>query len=220
MRWALVVMFCGFSYSWGVEPDLTTPSACLKTYLLATKANDLETAKKCWVVDDRNASGSLDLVAGSWIASRRLVALTEKKFGSAGVKLLGRWNRPNCTTAAIDTTLERLGNADIRERGELARVAIRWEEGDGDTTPAFLKVGSIVLRKIGTEWKIDANLFTGCDTAEEMFQPTKIWPIWRDEMHVMSELATAIERGTITTIDALQEDLNTRVAALKAKYEK
>jgi hypothetical protein len=220
MRSACLLTLCFVSGVWAGEPDLSTPVATVKSYLVATKANDLETAKKCWIIDDNNASGSLDLVAGSWIASRRLVALTEKKFGTEGVKLLGRWNRENCTAAAIDTTLERLANADTKERGDVAKLSIRWEEGDGDTNPAFMKVGMLYLRKIGTEWKIDANIFTGCDTANKMFQPSKIWPIWRDEMQVMSELSTALERGTIKDMEGFKEDLDKRVATLKAKYEK
>lgn len=216
----LTVFLCCIGFASAAEPDLSTPASTMKSYLLATKANDLETAKKCWVIDDNNASGSLDLVAGTWIAARRLTSLTEKKLGAEGVKLLGRWNRPNSTDAALDLSLQRLANADIRERGDVARLSIHWLDGDGEKTPAFMKVGAVYFRKIGLDWKIDANVFTGCDTADQMFQPTKIWPIWRDEMHVMSELATALERGTLKDIAAFQTDLNTRVTALKAKYEK
>ena len=74
------------------EPDLSSPPAALRAYLAATKANDVETAKKCWTIDDGNASGALDVVAGMWIASRKLVAVTETKFGrslSAKVTVMG-----------------------------------------------------------------------------------------------------------------------------------
>ena len=71
---------------------------------VATKANDVETAKRCWMIDDDNASGALDVVVGMWVASRKLVAATDAKFGADGVKLLGRWNRPTCTDKAIELT--------------------------------------------------------------------------------------------------------------------
>lgn len=202
-------------------PDLSTPPATLRAYLAATKANDVDAAKNCWTIDDNNASGALDVVVGMWIASRRLVAATEGKFGEAGVKLLGRWNRPVCTDKAIDLTAQRIGNPVIKEIGGRARFQINWQAGDGNSNPAFMHPSKLIFfRKVGEEWKIDGNIFTQADQAAKLFIPGQIWPIWRDEMAIMNELSSAIEKGTLATAADFERELQSRVAELKSKYEK
>ena len=83
MKRLAVCLFAAFASSpaFAGEPDLTSPAATVRSYLAATKANDVETAKKCWVIDDGNVSGTLDVVVGMWIESRRLVAATDAKLG-------------------------------------------------------------------------------------------------------------------------------------------
>ena len=201
------------------EPDLSDPLATVRSYVAATKANDLDAAKKCWTIDDGNTSGAVDVVAGMWVASRRLVAATEAKLGPDAVGLLGRWNRANCSDRAIHTTLERLDNTNMRERDDTARLTIHWQPGDGDTTPAFLCVRApLVLRKVGLDWKLDANAFTGADRAADLFGPDKVWSVWRDEMAVMTELTAALESGKIKDAAAFEKEMKARVDELKAKY--
>src|SRR5262245_46552116 len=96
------------------EPDLSSPPVAVRSYLAALKSNDCERAKGCWMIDDDNTSGALDVIVGMCVASRKLVATTDAKFGADGVKMLGRWNRPNCTDKAIDVTLERLAGVKWR----------------------------------------------------------------------------------------------------------
>lgn len=138
MRFTFVLfaIFAAFPVFAG-EPDLSSPPATLRAYLAATKANDVESAKKCWTIDDGNASGALDVVAGMWVASRKLVAVTESKFGDAGVKLLGRWNRLSCTDKAIDLTSERIGTPEVKQLSDLARFTVGWQAGDGEAMPVF-----------------------------------------------------------------------------------
>jgi len=203
------------------EPDLSSPPATLRAYLAATKANDLETAKKCWTIDDGNASGALDVVAGMWVASRKLVAVTEAKFGDAGVKLLGRWNRPSCTDKAIDLTWERIGIPEVKERGDLARFTLGWQPDDGETRPAFFyRTKPVFFRRVGEQWMLDANIFTDTNRAADLFGPTKIWPVWRDEMNLMNDLISDIEKGTFKNVVEFERQLKARVDVLKAKYEK
>jgi hypothetical protein len=204
------------------EPDLSSPPAAVRSYLAATKANDLETAKRCWMIDDDNASGALDVIVGMWVASRKLVAVAEAKFGADGVKLLGRWNRPTCTDKAIDLTLERLAAAQLKENGNVARLTIDWQPGDGKTTPTFFNVEAppLCLRRLGEQWRLDANVFTGAEKAASLFGPDQLWPVWRDEMAVMNELTAAIEKGEIKNVAEFERELKARVDALKAKYAK
>lgn len=202
-------------------PDLSSPPAAVRSYLLATRANDVEAAKKCWVIDDGNASGALDVVVGMWVASRRLVAAAEGRFGADGVKVLGRWNRPACTNKAIDLTLERLGHAEVQEYTTYAKLTIAWQPGDGEASPAFLHVKApLILRPVGLQWKLDANVFTGIATAASLFEPGKVWPIWRDEMAVMTDLTAGLEKGQFKDLAEFERDLKMRVAALKEKYER
>ena len=221
MRNALLILTLIGTPMYAAEPDLSTPQSTLRSYLIATKENDLASAKLCWTIDDNNASGALDVIVGMGISSRKLVAASKGKFGTEGIKALGKWDRPHCTDAAIDSTLARIASAEVKERGETARMTIPWEAGEGEKTPVFLYVKApIFVRKIGAEWKLDANTLTGTDKAADLFGPNKIWPIWRDEMSLMDELTGSINKGTIGTLAEFEAAIKTRVDGLKAKYEK
>jgi hypothetical protein len=202
------------------EPDLTSPAATARSYLLATKANDVETAKKCWTVDDGNASGTLDVVVGMWIETRKLVAATDAKFGPEGLKLLGRWNRLNCADRAIDRTLERVAAATLREGETAARLVVTWAPEDRQSDPAFLCEAPFRLRRAGDQWKLDANVFTGVEKASDLFATGKLWAVWRDEMAVMKDLTAGLEKGQFKDLAEFERDLKARVDDLKAKYER
>ena len=202
------------------EPDLTSPAAAARSYLLATRANDVETAKKCWTVDDGNASGTLDVVVGMWIETRKLVAATDAKFGPERVKLLGRWNRPSCTDRAIDRTLERVAAATLREGETAARLVVTWAPEDRESDPAFLCEAPFRLRRSGDQWKLDANVFTGVERASDLFATGKLWAVWRDEMAVMKDLTAGLEKGQFNDVAEFERELKARVDALKAKYER
>jgi hypothetical protein len=204
------------------EPDLSSPAAAVRSYLVAAKANDVETAKRCWLIDDDNASGALDVVVGMGVASRRLVAAADTKFGADGVTLLGRWNRPTCTDRAIDLTLERLATAEVKERGNVAHLAMPWQPGDGESAATYFNVKAppLCCRRLGEQWRLDANVFTGAERATDLFAANSIWSVWRDEMNVMNDLTEAIDKGEFKDVAAFERELHARVAQLKAKYAK
>jgi hypothetical protein len=202
------------------DPDLSSPAAAARSYLLATRANDVETAKKCWTVDDGNATGTLDVVVGMWIESRKLVAATAARFGADGLKLLGRWNRPTCTDRAIDRTLERVAAATTRAGDTAARLVVAWDPQDRQADPAFLCEAPFRLRRAGDQWKLDANVFTGVEKASELFASGKLWAVWRDEMAVMKDLTAGLEKGQFKDVAEFGRELKARVDALKAKYER
>ena len=202
------------------EPDLSSPTAAVRSYLLATKANDVEMAKKCWTIDDGNATGTLDVVVGMWIETRKLVAATEAGFGANGVKLLGRWNRPTCTDRAIDRTLQRVVGATLREGETAARLVISWAPEDRESDPAFLCEAPCRLRRAGDQWKLDANVFTGVEKASDLFATGKLWAVWRDEMVIMKDLTTGLEKEQFKEVTEFERELKARVDVLKAKYER
>src|SRR5207248_438341 len=160
----------------------------------------------CWTVDDDNVSGTLDVVVGMWIETRRLVAATDVKFGADGLKLLGRWNRPGCTDRAIDRTVARVAGASLREGETAARLVVTWAPEDRQTDPAFLCEAPFRLRHCGDQWKLDANVFTG-EKAADVFATGKLWAVWRDEMAVMKDLTAGLEKGQFKDIAEFEREL-------------
>jgi hypothetical protein len=201
------------------EPDLSSPASAVRSYLAATKANDVETAKKCWSVDDENVSRTLDVIVGMWIETRKLVAATDAKFGADGLKLLGRWNRTNCTDRAIDRTLERVADATVRQGETAARLIITWHVEDRATDPAFLFDFPFRLRRAGDQWKLDAGVLTSGKPATGASSDRAI-ALGRDEMAVMNNLTNGLEKGQFKDVADFGRELKIRVDALKAKYER
>jgi hypothetical protein len=200
------------------EPDLSSPAATVRSYLVSTKANDFDTARKCWTIDDDNVSGTLDVVVGMWVETRRLVAATEAKLGPDGVKVLGRWNRPGCTDRAIDRTLERVAAATVRTGETAARLIVTWREEDRAADPAFLFDFPFRLRRSGDQWKLDASVLTGGEVTPTP-SASRALSIGRDEMAVMRDLTAALEKGQFKDAAEFERELKVQVEALKAKYE-
>ena len=218
MKRLALCLFAAFASSpaFAGDPDLSSPTAAVRSYLAATKANDFETAKKCWT--EGTATGTLDVVVGMWIETRKLVAATEAKFGADGVKLLGRWNRPSCTDRAIDRTLERIAVASVRQGETAARLVVTWRAADREAEPAFLCDFPFRLRRSGEQWKLDAGVLTG-DVSTDPSAGRAV-SIGRDEMAVMKELTAGLEKGQFKDVAEFEHALKSHVEALKAKYEK
>ena len=63
-------------------------------------------------------------------------------------------------------------------------------------------------------------IFYLCDLWLNLFAEGKIWPIWREEMKVMDDLTTLLEKGSIKDLAAFEAELKSRVSQLKAKFER
>ncbi|MEZ6141474.1 MAG: hypothetical protein R3B84_12955 [Zavarzinella sp.] len=202
------------------EPDLSTPTATVQSFFAATKANDLEQAKACWMINDHNESGILEVAIGMSITSRKLTEIVGKQFGAEGGKLLGRWRRAHCSDLAINYSLERLALAKTDITSENARVIIPWQDGDGEKNPAFFMVRApLFLRQVEGKWKLDANIFLGTEKPESLFQGDATpWKVWRDERMVMESLISQLEAGSLRTVTDFEKELQAKVTALKAKY--
>ena len=205
----------GTSPAFAGDPDLSSPTAAVRSYLAATKANDVETAKKCWT--DDAGTGTLDVVVGMWVETRKLVAATDARFGPEGLKLLGRWNRPSCTDRAIERTLERVAAATVREGETAARLVIHWHPEDHTSEPAFLADFPFRVRRSGDQWKLDAGVLIGEGDPSAV---GRALAIGRDEMAIMKDLTASLEKGQIKELSEFERELKGRAATLKAKYEK
>lgn len=221
MKHLTLCLFAAFTSlpAFAGDPDLSSSSAAVRSYLAATKANDAETAKKCWTIDETDGSGTLDVVVGMWIETRKLVAATDAKFGAAGLKLLGRWNRPACTDRAIDRTLERIASAELREGSSAARLVVAWQAEDRATDPAFLCDFPFRLRRSGEQWKLDGSVFTAGNAAPGTLGDSRSISIGRDEMAIMKELTAGLEKGQFKELAEFERELKARVDLLKGKYE-
>lgn len=219
MKRLALCLFATFASSpaFAGDPDLSSPTAAVRSYLAATKANDVETAKKCWTVDD-HAAGTLEVLVGMWIETRKLVAATNAKFGADGLKLLGHWNRPSCTDRAIDRTVERVAAARVREGETVARLVVTWTAEDRASDPVFLCDFPFRLRRVGDQWKLDGSVFAGAD-AEADPSAARAVAMGRDEMAIMKDLTIALENRTFKDVAAFERELKGRVAALEAKYQ-
>src|SRR5437868_1313445 len=62
----------------------TDPKTTFQTYLEAVRKIDAKAAKMCWVIDDDNQCGALDVLVGGWISPRQLNQVAVKRFGEEG----------------------------------------------------------------------------------------------------------------------------------------
>src|SRR5947209_1596570 len=60
------------------------PRSTFRAYIEAVRKNDAAAARKCWVLDDDDRTGALDVIVGRHIALRRLHQAAVKKFGKEG----------------------------------------------------------------------------------------------------------------------------------------
>jgi hypothetical protein len=122
------------------SPAYKDPKTTFATYIEATRKNDLPAARRCWVIDDNNRSGALDVVVGLWISMREINQLVEKKFGKERAEeLLKGWARDDVSDAALDLTKKLLAKATVTIQGGIAKLKINWEKGTllAEATPSW-----------------------------------------------------------------------------------
>jgi hypothetical protein len=117
-----------------VAPGLAGPKSTYRSYIEAVRKTDTQAARKCWVLDDDNKSGVLEVLVGRHTALRRLNQVAVKKFGKEGARAIT--SLPNSgldgvTDQALDLTSKRLDKAVVKIKGDTAVLKIKWLEGDG-----------------------------------------------------------------------------------------
>ncbi len=196
-----------------------SPKATFRTFIEAVRENDLEAARKCWVIDDDNKSGALDVVVGLWISLRQVNQVVVKKFGKKEASaLLAGWDRDDVSDAALDLTEKRLAGAEVKISGDTATLKIKWKEDDGSPNEAFLFGDSpFPFRKVAGDWKFDANAMAGLKRGADFFKGT--WgPMFRDQMVIMDGVVDGIRKGRLKTVKEVKEFLDRKFAVMEKKY--
>jgi hypothetical protein len=201
--------------------EYADPKATYRTYIEAVRKNDVKAAKQCWVIDDDNKSGALDTIVGLWISMRQINQVAEKSFGAKGLDtILKGWRRDDVTDPALDLTKKRLDDAEVKINGDTAELKIKWKEDDGVPNPAFEFGESTSFRKVGGNWKIDANKMTSCPKGGADFFEKGAWGrMFRDQVAIMNEAIDGMEKNKLKTMRELGVFIEGKLAAMKKKYE-
>ena len=197
-------------------PTFATPVDAYRAYLNAVKKNDLAAAKNCWWLPGKD-DAALDVIAGMWVASHRLNAALDK--AEIGRKQFGEGiARDDCTDAAIDRTLLRLGHSEFTMKGDKAELKIRWDKGDGYPNSAFCYGDEpIPFRKIAGGWRMDA--LAACDIAkpEDFFEKGTWGIMFRNHTAMANEVAAGIESGKLKTAADVVHALEEHVGNLEGR---
>jgi hypothetical protein len=199
-------------------PDYGTPKSTYRAFLRAVKANDLGTAKQCWFISDGNASGVLDILIGEWIAHRRLVALFQSKFTAKEREGLGSDNLEGSdySDEAIDRALGKVESADIQTRGDTARMRVLLDKWPTRSSPGLMPCEAR-FRRVGGDWKLDANWEIGFQKPADFFQPASWYTHDPGQLALTNVLIADLESGKLRTP---QEVLEAKQAGSKDLYAK
>lgn len=194
--------------------DTPTPVDVYRSYLNAVKKNDLAGAKACWWLPGDDTS-ALDVIAGMWIAFHRFNSALDK----AGIdrrQFGNEFARDDCTDAAINRTLARLGHSEATVTGKTAQLVIRWDEDDGYPNPAFcFSDAPISFRRTEHGWRIDALAACGIDNSEEFFTKGTWGAMFRSQTKVMNEIAFGVESGKLKSATDVVHALEKHVGSLE-----
>jgi hypothetical protein len=196
--------------------EFADPKATYRTYIEAVRKNDVKAAKKCWVIDDDNKSGALDTIVGLWISMRQINQVAERKIGADGLDaILKGWRRDDVSDAALDLTKRRVDDAEVKITDDTAALKIKWKEDDavkfGD--------GPISFRKVGGNWKIDANKMTGLERGADFFEKGTWGQMFGDQVAIMNEAIDGMEKDKLKSAKELGAFIEGKIEAMKKKDE-
>jgi hypothetical protein len=210
----------------GEGDRFSDPKKTFDTYLQAIKANDLKTAKNCYTLADDNASGALDVAVGLWIACHRLSEAARNKLGARGWGEMKEWNqmiaRPDCVSEALDRTRARLKDAVVTVKQDTAKLTVRWGPKEPFEEPVFHFSGDEPIaefRRVKGAWKLDFQAETGLEKPADFFKPGSWGIVMRDEIQIIEQVVSEIERGKLTTGEQAIAAFEKRHEVLMAKYD-
>lgn len=199
--------------------DFSTPSAAVKSYLQASY-NQLDLAQK---QDDAAVTDTLILPAdaGQKQAAQALLDLTSAtaqlehacadKFGAAvTTRTLGNSGRD-----LLVARLKTIDEARVTLTGDTATMQIPEEEIPEDPAtkrPASKQpAGTVILKKIGGDWKIDAASLWGLSakSADQLKSMTSLTGKLTDATH---QVAADVRAGKFPSAKDAYNDLHTRIA--------
>jgi hypothetical protein len=195
------------------------PKSTFRTYIEAVRKNDASAAKKCWVLDDDDKFGALDVVVGRNIALRRLRQVAAEKFGKEGAQAVPEdWRLEKVTDEALDLTKKRLDKAEVRIKGDKASLEIKRDKGE--KRPAFEDYREpIPFRKVGEDWKIDFNQLVG--TGARFLDATAIPPIgliFAGHAVIANEAVDRVKKGKLKSAKELKDFIDQRWNAWPEEY--
>jgi hypothetical protein len=129
------------------------------------------------------------------------------------------WRRDDVSDPALDLTKKRLDDAEVKMIGVTAELKIKWKENDGVPNPAFEFGESTHFRKVGKNWKIDANKMTGLKRGADFFQKGTWGPLFRDQVVIMNEAIDGMEKGKLKSAKELEAFVQKKIEAMKKKIE-
>jgi hypothetical protein len=208
--------------------EYADPKSTFRTYIDAVRKNNAPAAKECWVLDDDDKSGVLDVLVGKHIALRRLNQAAVKKFGKEWRRAISKDLRldevtDQVTDQALDLTKKRLGKATVRIKGNKAELRIKREKDDGNSEPAFEDSGGepIPFRKVGKNWKIDANKLMGIKRGSEFFKEGSMPPVgvvFSGWFVIANEAVNGMQKGKLKTAKEVNQFMKRRWKAWFEEY--
>jgi hypothetical protein len=125
-------------------PDYSDPRKTVAAFLLALQSTDPAAIKSALVVAPDDAKIT-DTIINLSVAQSKLRTAAEAKFGDPATQYFG------AVTSQIDSRLKALQSAPLKITGDSAILSIPADE------TAQQSAGTIILKKIGTAWKLDAT---------------------------------------------------------------
>ena len=188
----------------------SAPLEVWRTYMNAVKKNDRVAARQCWCISGNDSGGALDVIAGMWVAYHRLNAALVK-LGKDGEEFV----RDDCTDEAIDRTLARLKDSQVKIASDTATLTIRWAKNDGYPHPAFWYGEPVLFRKVAAGWRIDALAMCGLSKPEEFFPNGG--GAFRDGMAMTDEIASGLESGKLKSAGDVVRAMEKHVGSLEGR---
>jgi hypothetical protein len=206
--------------------DFTDPKKTFDVFLRAIRANDLAKAKACYTISGDDASRVLDVAVGMWIVFHRFSETARSNLGERAWAELQEWNgniaRDDCTNEAIDRTRAHLNDAILTTKKDTTELLIKWGAREPLQDPVFHYSGDSPIaffRQVKGSWKLDFHAETGLEKAGDFFKPGTWGPMFRDQMQIVEEIRTNLERSKLTTAQQTIDAFEARMAALENKYD-
>jgi hypothetical protein len=125
-------------------PDYSDPRKTVAAFLLALQSTDPAAIKSALVIapDDVKIT---DTIINLSVAQSKLRTAAEKKFGDPATQYFG------AVSSQIESRLQALQTAPLKITGDSALLSVPADE------TAQQSAGTIILKKIGNAWKLDAT---------------------------------------------------------------
>ena len=159
--------------------DYSDPRKTVQAFLVAVQSTDAATIKRAIVASPEQEPIANTIIA-LWVAQAKLRIAAEGKYADQAGPYFGTVN------SQIESRLKTLQDAPMKITGESAILSIPGDEATQQSA------GSVVLKKIGDGWKIDAgSLFNLANVPKET-----------------TDQRVALAKKLVTITDGMTTDIN------------